>query len=120
VRIAGADSANAQLTKTMKFTTTFPFVVSGRTMPAGAYTATPLEGDESVLRISNGSSSVLLMTESDAPRTAPRHDEVTFVKRDDTYVLKDIWDASTSSGVESIPVQAHHAAHHRGHVEDHY
>jgi hypothetical protein len=40
VLIAGAGSANAQLTNTMKFTTTFPFVVSGKTMPAGAYTAT--------------------------------------------------------------------------------
>ena len=65
--IASAGTASAQLTTTMKFTTTFPFMVGSHSMPAGAYTVTPLEGDHAVLELRSGRSAVLMLTEKAAP-----------------------------------------------------
>jgi hypothetical protein len=100
--LVAAAPARAQLIDTMKFQTTFPFVAAGTTMPAGAYTVTPLPGDNSLMRLSNGQTSVLLFTENDTPRRPPRSDEVIFTKQGDTYVLREIWSAGTGSGVEPI------------------
>jgi hypothetical protein len=107
-----AGAANAQLPDNMKFTTTFPFTVGRTQLPAGSYEVRPLPQDNALLRISNGHDSVLVMTENDSPRVRPRQDEVTFVKRGDTYVLKDIWDSGVDSGVEMLPLTAPHAPHH--------
>jgi hypothetical protein len=109
--IASAGSASAQLTTTMKFTTTFPFMVGNQSMPAGAYTVTPLEGNHSLLELTNGHSSVLMYTEGDRPSAGPRQDEVIFAKRGETYVLREVWDASTATGAETIeshPAHTHH------------
>jgi hypothetical protein len=110
--LISAGAANAQLPETMRFKTTFPFMVGSTTLPAGAYTITPLPQDNALLQISNGHTSVLLMTENDAHRGSSRQDEVTFTRRGDTYVLKDIWDAASGSGVESLPTHAERAASH--------
>jgi hypothetical protein len=109
--IASAGSASAQLTTTMKFTTTFPFMVGNRSMPAGAYTVTPMESDHSLLELTNGHSSVLMYTERDSPAAGPRQDEVIFAKRGDTYVLREVWDASTATGAEAIESHASHTRH---------
>jgi hypothetical protein len=109
--IASAGSASAQLTTTMKFTTTFPFMVGNRTMPAGAYTVTPMDGDHALLEIRSGRSAVLMLTEKDSPAAGPRQDEVIFAKQGDTYVLREVWDASTATGAETIeshPAHTHH------------
>ncbi len=66
--MATAGSANAQITNAMKFTTTFPFMVGGQSMPAGAYTITPLEIDNSLMELTNGHTTVLLLTERDRPK----------------------------------------------------
>ena len=111
--LTSAGAANAQLTDPVTFTTTFSFVAGGKTMPPGRYTARPMTSDPSILEISNGRRGVLMLTENDQPRVQPRQDEVTFVKRGDTYVLQEIWDAASSAGVE--PAGAHivqHAARH--------
>jgi len=108
--LISSGAANAQLPDNMTFTTTFPFMVGKQQLPAGAYTVTPLPQDNALLRISNGHDSVLVLTENESPRTPPKQDEVTFVKRGDTYVLKDIWDSGVGSGVEMLPVSSH--AHH--------
>ena len=107
-----ASAANAQLPDNMKFTTTFPFTVGTTQLPAGSYEVTPLPQDNALLRISNGHDSVLVMTENDSPRVRPGQDEVTFLKRGDTYVLKDIWDAGVGSGVEMLPIHADRTPHH--------
>ena len=108
--IASAGAANAQLVYPMKFSTTFPFTVGHTSLPAGDYTVTPLEGDHDVMRLSNGHTSVLVMTEQDTPKVAPRHDEMSFTKQGDTYVLREFWDASTATGAE--PIEGHaHASH---------
>jgi hypothetical protein len=108
--LASAGAANAQLVTTMKFRTNFPFMVGSRSMPAGAYTVRPMEGDHSLMEITNGHSSVFMLTEKDIPKVEPQQDEVIFTRRGDTYVLKEIWDASSSMGAEAIPVHAPHAA----------
>ena len=110
--MVSAGTANAQLTTTMKFTTSFPFMVGHRSMPAGAYTVTPMEGDHSLLEFSNGHTSVLLLTEKDSPGGPPRQDEVIFAKQGDTYVLREVWDASTSTGAEAIEPHATQTTHH--------
>jgi len=104
-------AAHAQLPDTMKFTTTFPFMVGNQQLPAGAYSVTPLPQDNALLRISNGRNSVLVMTENESPRVPPKHDEVTFIKRGDTYALRDIWDSGTTSGVELLPVPSDRPDH---------
>jgi hypothetical protein len=111
--IASAGTASAQLTTTMKFTTTFPFMVGQRSMPAGSYTVTPLDNDHALLQIRSGHSAVLMLTEKDSPAAGPRQDEVIFAKRGDTYVLREVWDASTATGAQAIEPHAAHAhAHH--------
>jgi hypothetical protein len=109
--IASAGSASAQLSTTMKFTTTFPFMVGNRTMPAGAYTVTPMDGDHALLEIRSGHSAVLMLTEKDSPAAGPRQDEVIFAKQGDTYVLREVWDASTATGAEPIEPHAPHTRH---------
>jgi hypothetical protein len=109
--IASAGTASAQLTTTMKFTTTFPFMVGHHSMPAGAYTVRPMEGDHSLLELTNGHSSVLMYTEKDSRGAGPRQDEVIFAKHGDTYVLREVWDASTASGAEAIETHAAHTRH---------
>jgi hypothetical protein len=107
-----AGAANAQLPENMKFTTTFPFMVGSTTLPAGAYTVRPLPQDNALLEISNGHNTVLVLTENDSPKVQPRQDEVIFVKRDDSYVLKNIWDSATRSGVEPVPTHAERESMH--------
>jgi hypothetical protein len=109
--IASAGTASAQLTTTMKFTTTFPFMVGQRTMPAGAYTVTPLEADHALLELRSGRTAVLMLTEKDNPAAGPRQDEVIFSKKGDTYVLREVWDASTATGAEAIETHAAHTHH---------
>jgi hypothetical protein len=106
ILFASAGVANAQLANPIEFTTTFPFTVSGKTMPAGRYTASPLPMDPAILQISNGRSAVMLLTENDVPTVHPRRDEVTFVKRGDSYVLSEIWDSASGTGVEAVPQHA--------------
>ena len=81
--LAAAVPARAQLVDTLKFHTSFPFLIGKTTMPAGAYTITPMQGDNSLRRLSNGQSSVLVFTENDSPRHPPKNDEVTFTRQGD-------------------------------------
>jgi hypothetical protein len=104
--VFSAGAVSAQMSDTMKFTTTFPFMVGHQMLPAGSYTVTPLEIDHSLMKISNGHQGVLLLTEQDKPKAPPKQDEVTFAKQGDTYVLKEIWDAATVTGAEPIELHA--------------
>ena len=100
--VVTAGAASAQMSETMKFTTTFPFTVGHVTMPAGSYTVTPLETDHALMELRSGRTAVLVLTESDIPKGAPKQDEVIFAKNGDTYALREIWDAATVTGAEPI------------------
>src|SRR5262245_30259449 len=104
--IVSAAAVSAQISDTMKFTTTFPFTVEGRTMPAGSYTITPLELDRSLMEISNGRTAVLMLTEPDTLKGTPKQDQVIFDRHGDTYVLREIWDASSVTGAEAVEPHA--------------
>jgi hypothetical protein len=111
--LAAAVPARAQLVDTLKFQTSFPFMIGRTTMPAGAYTITPVQGDNALMRLSNGQASVLVFTENDSPQHPPKIDEVTFTRHGDRYVLSSIWDAGTVSGVEPV-ASAHGTPAHAG------
>ena len=109
--VVSAGGASAQVPTTMKFTTTFPFRVGHKTMPAGSYTITPLEIDHALMEVSNGRTSALILTEPESPKTPPRQDEVTFAKQGDIYVLREIWDASSATGAETPDAHARVVEH---------
>jgi hypothetical protein len=97
-----AGAASAQMSETMKFTTTFPFTVGHVTLPAGAYTVTPLETDHALMQLRSGRRAVLVLTEPNTPKRPPKQDEVIFTRDGDTYVLREFWDAASVSGAEPI------------------
>jgi hypothetical protein len=104
--VVSAGAVNAQIPETLKFTTTFPFMVGNRTMPAGSYTATPLAIDHSLVELRSGHSAVLVLTEPDTPKPMPNHDEVIFARQGDIYVLRELWDAASVTGAEALPQHA--------------
>ena len=80
-------------------------------MPAGSYTIRPLEIDHALMEVSNGRTAALILTEPDSPKVPPRQDEVTFAKQGDTYVLREIWDASSATGAETPEAHARNVDH---------
>jgi hypothetical protein len=106
--IASAGTAAAQIVTPMKFTTTFPFMIGNTMLPAGAYTVSPVGDDSYLMKLSNGRQSVLILTEGDRPKSAPRTDEIIFTRRGDTYRLREIWDAGSQTGVAAIPSRTEH------------
>jgi hypothetical protein len=109
--IASAGAAHAQISTPIKFTTSFPFMVGHTSMPAGSYTLSPVEIDGSMMELSDGRHSVFVMTEKDAPKVAPRQDEVTFAKIGNTYTLREVWDASALTGAEAVAPHAERHSH---------
>ena len=67
--LAAAVPARAQLVDILTVQTSFPFIIGRTTMPAGAYTITPMQGDNSRLRLSNGTSTCT--SRGDKGRTGP-------------------------------------------------
>jgi hypothetical protein len=101
--LMGATVASAQVTETIQFQTTFPFTVGNTSYPAGSFTIKPAEDtDLSVLEISNGTTTTLLVVEAESPEpNQPVKDEVVFKKYGDQYVLSDIWDQSDGTGARA-------------------
>ena len=112
VLLAGASSANAQVLETIRFSTTFPFTVGNKTLPAGNYRVRPLEGATDVMEISNGTSATYFAVNPADPRPAQTKDHVTFTRQGSEYALTSIWDSAELSGVEVIPQKAGSHQHH--------
>jgi hypothetical protein len=90
--LVGAGAASATV---MEADVPFPFVVHGRTLPAGRYELQRSEDDPSVMLIrekDGAKEHVLVLT-----TTAPGHDPagqksaLEFKRRDDQYYLADVW-----------------------------
>jgi len=119
--LVGAAPASAQVLEEVTFTTTFPFTVGHKTLPAGTYTVRPAyEGDGSLLEIrSRDASAIFSGQNAGTPRVDPRKDAVVFDRTGDQYVLAEIWDSAEQEGTDRIPVkgaetvkvEAHHAHH---------
>ncbi len=113
--------ASAQVLEEVTFTTSFPFTVGQKTLPAGTYTVRPAyEGDGSLLQIQGRNDSAIFAGENaGTPRVNPREDAVVFDRTGDHYVLSEIWDGADQEGTDRIPVkgaetvktEAHHAHH---------
>ena len=112
VLLSGASSANAQVLETIRFSTTFPFTVGNKTLPAGNYTVRPLEGQMDVMEISNGRSAEYFAVNPADLRPAQTKDHVTFTRQGSEYALTSIWDSAELSGVTVIPPKAGSSQHH--------
>src|SRR5262245_56313097 len=112
VLIAGASAAQAQVLETIKFSTTFPFTVGNKSLPAGNYTVRPMEGALDVMEISNGTSTTYFAVNPAEPRPLPTKDQVTFTNQGEGYALTRIWDSAEVSGVTPIEPKAPPMHHH--------
>jgi hypothetical protein len=102
---AGIQSASAQITYPVEFTTSFPFTVGNSTVPAGSYTVTPDDDNPAMLRVTGAHTSVFVETQNAAPRQVPAKTEVVFNRYGDGYVLKAIWIEGSNEGAETLPVE---------------
>ena len=103
------------------FTTSFPFTVGHKTLPAGTYTVRPAHaGDGALLEIQGRDDSAIFAGQNaGTPRVAPGEDAVVFDRTGDHYVLSEIWDGAEQEGADRIPVKGTetikveaHRAHH--------
>jgi len=120
--LVGAAPAGAQVLEEVTFTTSFPFTVDHKTLPAGTYTVRPAyEGDGSLLEIRGRDDAALFSGQNaGTPRVDPHQDAVVFDRTGDQYVLSEIWDGADQEGTDRIPakrgtetvqVEARHAHH---------
>ena len=117
--LVGVAPASAQVFQEVTFTTSFPFTVGHKTLPAGSYTVRPAyEGDGSLLEIRGRNDSAMFVGQNAGkPRVDPNEDAVVFDRTGDHYVLAEIWDGSDREGADLIPhkggetvkVEAHRA-----------
>jgi hypothetical protein len=106
--VVGVAPAHAQVFEAVTFTTTFPFMVGQKTLPAGSYTVRPAyEGDGSLLEVQGRDGSAVFFGENAArPRSNPNETAVVFDRTGDHYVLSQIWDGSDQEGAEAIPTKS--------------
>jgi hypothetical protein len=99
----GAAPALAQVDDPLTFTTTFPFIVGHKTMPAGKYELSPVPDEHGAYRLTakNGKPSVYFLAE-ETQGPVPRNSEVTFDKQGNHYVLRFIREQGESEG-EMLP-----------------
>jgi len=119
--LVGVAPASAQILEEVTFTTSFPFTVGHKTLPAGTYTVRPAyEGDGSLLEIQGRDDSAIFSGQNaGTPRVPPSEDAVVFDRTGDQYVLSEIWDGADQEGTDRIPVKGAetvkvemHRAHH--------
>jgi len=107
VVLAGVVPASAQVLEGVTFTTSFPFTVGHKTLPAGTYTVRPAyEGDGALLQIRGRDQSAMFVGQNaGTPRVNPEQDAVVFDRTGDHYVLSEIWDGAEHEGADLIPAK---------------
>ncbi len=107
-------SAQAQVIDRMTFTTSFPFVAAGKTLPAGTYTLEPVGNTPAVVALTSDRRTFVLM-EVDAA-SLPRGDneritsEVLFTKLEDgEYALSEVRDEGMQSAADFAWTALRHA-----------
>jgi hypothetical protein len=101
--IALADApARAQLPEELKFRTVFPFVVGNRELPAGTYEIQRI-GDDQFLYLVRGPKSAIIETNfvGKPPALNASSGEVIFRRYGDTFVMEEVWDPSSATGIVS-------------------
>ena len=98
----GASSASAQLPEVLTFRTVFPFVVGNREVPAGSYVIRRV-GDDQFVYVIQGPKSAILQTNfaSQPPEGGATKAEVIFKRYGDTFVMQEVWDPSSATGLTS-------------------
>jgi hypothetical protein len=106
--VAGVSPASAQIYEGITFTTTFPFSVGQKTLPAGKYTVRPAQdGDGALLQVQGKDGSALFLGENAGNRRGdPEQTAVIFDRSGDHYTLAEVWDGTDQEGTEAIPT--HH------------
>lgn len=107
-------SAQAQVIDRMTFTTSFPFVAGGKTLPAGTYTIEPVGNAPAVVALTSDRRTFILM-EIDAA-SLPRGDneritsEVLFTKLEDgEFALSEVRDEGMQSAADIAWTALRHA-----------
>src|SRR5689334_10159925 len=98
---ATASLAHAQITESIRFTTTFPFTAGQVALPAGTYSIAPTPTNPDLLALSDGRRTVAILEADPAandPRGLIEPDEVVFTRTGDSYVLCQVWDEADRSG----------------------
>jgi hypothetical protein len=103
--LAGVQNASAQVVDPVEFTTSFPFTVGYATVPAGTYTIRPDNDDPAMFELTGAHGAVLFQTENTDARQTPSQSEIVFKRYGDRYVLKDIWEAGSMDGAETVSVE---------------
>ena len=103
----------AQIVNGVDFTTSFPFYAGNAKMPAGTYTITQPQGDDStvlLIQSNTGSYSAFLdNTPTQATNPHPQSD-VTFKKYGTTDYLSQVWVAGQNYGMEVLPTKVEQKA----------
>ena len=98
----GASSASAQLPEVLTFRTVFPFFVGNREVPAGSYMMRRV-GDDQFLYVIQGPKSAILETNfaGGPPEGDTTKAEVIFKRYGDSFVMQEVWDPSSGTGLTS-------------------
>jgi len=94
--------ARAQLPEELKFRTVVPFVVGNRELPAGTYEIQRI-GDDQFLYLVRGPKSAIIETNfvGKPPALNASSGEVIFRRYGDTFVMEEVWDPSSATGIVS-------------------
>jgi hypothetical protein len=110
----GASAAQAQVLDRLTFTTSFPFVAAGKTLPAGTYTLAPVGDTPAVVALS-GDRRTLVLMEVD-PASLPRNErpgfgaEVIFTKLENgDYALSEVRDEGMQTAADIAWTALRHA-----------
>ena len=110
----GASTAQAQVMDRMTFTTSFPFVAAGKTLPAGTYTIEPVGNTPAVVALTSDRRTLVLMLID--PASLPRDEsqrvgsEVIFTKLENgDYALSEVRDEGMQSAADIAWTALRHA-----------
>jgi hypothetical protein len=106
VLLAGASMATAQLAGTVKFSTTFPFTVGNRVLPAGSYTVTSDDDAPYAFAVIEGSGVRVFwdIRPAEASRDAAKT-EVVFTQLGKDHILKSVWVEGSTDGIETAAAE---------------
>jgi hypothetical protein len=113
VVLVGVQTASAQITTPVEFTTAFPFTVGNAKVPAGSYTISPDPDNGQILELTGSNTGVFFQAANVETAKNPSKTEVVFRRYGDGYVLHGVWIEGTRDGVEATSTEAekHHAKH---------
>ena len=103
--LASVQSASAQITGAVEFTTSFPFTVGNATVPAGSYRITPDSDNLAIFELTGGRTAVLFEANFAEASETPSKTEVVFKRYGNGYVLKNIWMEGDRTGAETLAAE---------------